>query len=85
MPEKGAVIRYGWDVFIAVCATGTALMMPVGLVLQLGDEAFVAYANWLVTGAYVVDIGVRYRQAQQPAPPGSATRFWPCPMPPIRQ
>ena len=61
-------VHRAWDVFIGLCATGTALMIPIGLVFRLGGSAFVTYVNWFITVMYVVDIGVRYHYAQQPAP-----------------
>ncbi len=57
-----------WDLFIGLCATATALMIPIGLVFRLGGETFVTYINLFITVVYLVDIGVRYRHAQQPAP-----------------
>ena len=68
MPEKHEVIGYAWDAFITLCATGAALMIPAGLVLGLVDAAVITAANWFITVVFIVDIGVRYRQAQQPAP-----------------
>ena len=61
-------VHRAWDIFIGLCATGTALMIPVGLVFRLGEEAFVTYINAFITAVYFVDIGVRYRYGQQPAP-----------------
>ena len=68
MRDQDDRVRQAWDVFIGLCATGAALMIPIGLVFQLAGEAFVVYVNWFITAAFVVDIGVRYRYAQQPAP-----------------
>ena len=42
--------------------------IPAGLVLLVVDQTLISTANWIVTVVYVVDIGVRYRRAGQPAP-----------------
>lgn len=68
MRNQGDRAYRAWDVFIGLCATGTALIIPVGLVLPIAGETFITVVNWVVTVLYVVDIGVRYRHAQQPAP-----------------
>ena len=68
MLEKSEVIHYAWDAFIALCATISALTIPAGLVLLGADHAWISTANWFVTVVYIVDIGVRYRRAQRPAP-----------------
>ncbi len=68
MRDQSDMVHRAWDVFIGLCATGTALMIPVGLVLPLAGATFITVANGFITVVYVVDIGVRYRHAQQPAP-----------------
>jgi hypothetical protein len=40
--EQGGVIRYAWDVFIGLCATVSALIIPADLVLGLTDAAHVS-------------------------------------------
>ena len=68
MPEKSEIIHYAWDVFIALAATLSALMIPIGLVFQFAAQAWIGTANWFITVVYILDIGVRYQRAQQPAP-----------------
>lgn len=68
MLDRSAVIRYVWDGFIALCATATALSIPVRIVLDAWDEDVILYLDTFISVVYVVDMGVRYRQAKRPAP-----------------
>ena len=60
MLDKSAVIRYAWDGFIALCATATALSIPVRIVLDAWTEEALFYLDGFITIVYVIDIGVRY-------------------------
>ena len=66
MRDQDDRVHRAWDIFIGLCATATALMIPVGLVFRLAGETFVTYINWFITVVYVVDIGVRYHPAAGP-------------------
>lgn len=67
MPKKGDLIHYVWDVFISLCATGTALIIPVWLVFGAETGLPFRYIEYFVTSAYLIDIGVRYYLARPPA------------------